>query len=202
MKKALSMLIGVLFVTSIFVVPAMAREIFKAQVIPCGPRDTTVSCGSNPEAIDPLQHGEVEVQDNGAVRVELFGAAPDTTYRVYVGNWARGRGFRFEFRGDSDSDSIGTVMTDDNGNYTGTITTDNGDDFYFPRGTIIGQLNFAFNNPETGPTQFTTGLGYRHRRLSSEESQQHQGSPPSQQHQGSSPSWGDEYNRLRSILPK
>ena len=193
MKKTLSILLGFLFVTSIFVVPAIAREIFKAEIIPCGPRDTTASCGSNPEAIDPLQRGEVEVLDNGAVKVELMGASPDTTYRVFVGNWARGRDFRFEFRGDSDSDSIGTVMTDDNGNYSGTITTDNGDDFHFPGGTIIGQLNFAFNNPETGPTQFTTGLGYAHGRWRSEESQQHH---------GSSPSWSDQYDKLKSILPK
>lgn len=193
MKKALSMLIGVLFVTSIFVVPAIAREMFKAEIIPCGPRETTAACGSNPVAIDPLQRGEVEVLDNGAVRVELMGASPDTTYRVFVGNWDRGRGFRFEFRGDSDSDSIGTVMTDDSGNYSGTITTDNGDDFYFPAGTVIGQLNFAFNNPETGPTQFTTGLGYAHGRWSREESHQQQ---------GTSPSWGDQYERWKSVLPK
>ncbi len=192
MRKVLIML-GVLFMVSIFVIPAMAREVFKAQIIPCGPRETTASCGPNPAAIDPLQRGEVEVLDSGAVRVELMGAAPDTTYRVFVGNWARGRDFRFEFRGDSDSSSIGTVMTDDSGNYDGAVTTDSGDDFYFPPGTVIGQLNFAFNNPEAGPTQFTSGLGYRARRWSNEEHQQQQGSQPP---------WQQEYDRFKSVLPK
>ncbi len=201
MKKALSAVLAILFVVSVFVVPAMAREVFKSEIIPCGPRETTASCGSNPAAIDPLQRGEVEVLDSGAVRVELMGAAPDTTYRVFVGNWARGRDrdFRFEFRGDSDSYSIGTVMTDDSGNYNGAIETDNGDDFYFPPGTMIGQLNFAFNNPETGPTQFTSGLGYGSRRWSHEEHQQHQ---QQQQQQGSQPPWQNEYDRFKSILPK
>ncbi len=195
MKKALSIMLGILFVTSVFVIPAMAREVFKAEIIPCGPRETTASCGSNPAAIDPLQRGEVEVMDNGAVRVELFGAAPDTTYRVFVGNWARGRDrdFRLEFRGDSDSYSIGTVMTDDSGNYNGAITTDDGDDFSFPPGTMIGQLNFAFNNPEAGPTQFTSGLRYRARRFTNEQNQQQQGSQPP---------WQNEYDRFKSILPK
>ncbi len=195
MKKVLSIMLGILFVASVYVVPAMAREVFKAEIIPCGPRETTASCGSNPAAIDPLQRGEVEVHDNGAVRVELFGAAPDTIYRVFVGNWTRGRDrdFRFEFRGDSDSYSIGTVMTDDSGNYDGAITTDNGDDFYFPPGTVIGQLNFAFNDPETGPAQFTSGLSYRARRWTHEENQQQQGSQPP---------WQNEYDKFKSILPK
>ncbi len=193
MRKVLSVLAGVLFVTGIFAIPAMAREIFKAEIISCGPRGTTAACGSNPASNDPLQQGRIEVLDNGAVRVELTGAAPDTLYRVFVGNWVRGRDFQFEFRGDSDSDSIGTVTTDDAGNYSGAIATDSGDNFYFPPGTTIGQLNFAFNNPDTGQTQFTTGFGNPQRRLGNQEKQQYHGSQPS---------WGNEYEKFKSILPK
>lgn len=193
MKKGLSILVGIGFVIGIFVVPAIARDIFEAGIIPCGPRVTPAACGSNPAATDPLQQGKVEVLDNGAVRVELVGAAPDTIYRVFVGNWIKGSGFQFQFRGDSDSNSIGTVATDDNGNYSGAITTDSGNDFYFPPETIIGQLNFAFNNPDTGPTQFTTGLANAQRRWSGEESQRHHGSQPP---------WSNEYERWKSILPK
>lgn len=52
-------------------------------------------------------------------------------------------------------------MEKTNGNFYGPIRTPDGTGFIFPSGAIIGQPNFAFNNPECFPTQFTTGFRIR-----------------------------------------
>lgn len=140
----------------------MAKSVFEVDVIPCGAAGGPDGCGSNPAATDPLEEGKVEVDDDGEVKVELKGVAANTTYTVFVGNWVTG-GFQIQFVGTGTdcgggNVSIGTVTTDDDGDFDGPITTATGADFVFPAGTDIGQPNFAFNNPACSPTQFTTGF--------------------------------------------
>lgn len=156
-----------LFTVGTFValmVPAMAGSVFEVNVISCGATGAHDGCGSNPPAADPLIRGKVEVDEHGEVEVVLKGAAANTTYRVFVGNWVTSSGFQVQFVGPDSScgtPSIGTVTTDVNGNFSGpVVSTSTGAEFVFPPGTRIGQPNFAFNNSNTSPcrTQFTTGL--------------------------------------------
>lgn len=159
MKKFFFALINI-FLIGVFVVPVSAVNVFEVDIIKCGAPGTLSGCGSNPEATDPLEGGKVTVDEGGNVLVQLAGAAPDTTYTVFVGNWIRGDGFQFQFPGSGSTcgGEIGTVKTDNNGDFDGPITTDSGTDFVFPEGTLIGQPNFAFNNPACTVTQFTTGF--------------------------------------------
>lgn len=158
MKKALIILVNMLIV-SIFVIPTMAANVFEADIIKCGSTGTVSGCGSNPPATDPLEGGKVEVDEMGKVQVQLTGAAPNTTYTVFVGNWISGNGFQFQFTGTGSvcGGEIGTVRTNNNGNFEGPVNTGSGD-FAFPDKTLIGQPNFAFNNPACSQTQFTTGF--------------------------------------------
>jgi len=154
--------VSILLTGGVFLLPARA-DLFDAGVIPCGAAGAPDDCGINPPASDPLTSGAVAVGDGGAVQVQLNGAAPSTTYAVYVGNWANllaGGGFQPQFFGTGTlcGEEVGTITTDANGNFQGPITTASGDTFVFPSGTSIGQLNFAFNNPACTQTQFTTGV--------------------------------------------
>jgi Ca2+-binding RTX toxin-like protein len=147
-----------------FVIPATANDpaedVFEVDIIKCGVPGTSEGCGSNPEATDPLKEGDVEVDDKGNVRVELKGAAANTTYTVFVGNWVTGGGFQMQFLGSGTacSGEIGTVETNSNGDFEGPVTTESGGNFAFPEKTFIGQPNFIFNNPACTQTQFTTGF--------------------------------------------
>ena len=164
MKRDLIFLISLFSITGILVSPALARDVFELDIIRCGKSFSSEGCGSNSPATDPLSKGEVEVNDDGSVEVKLKGALPNTSYRIFVGNWVKwnpntgGGGFQFQFEGDSLSDSIGTVTTDFAGNFEGYVSTDSGEVFFFPLGLSIGQPNFAFKNPSVGSTQFTTGF--------------------------------------------
>ena len=158
MKRDLIILISLFAIIGILVSPASARNVFELNVIRCGESFSSEGCGSNSPATDPLSKGEVEVNDDGSVEVKLKGALPNTSYRLFVGNWVTAGGFQLHFVGDGIFGSIGTVTTDFAGNFEGYVSTDLGEVFIFPLGLSIGQPNFAFNNPWAGPPQFTTGF--------------------------------------------
>ena len=76
MKRLCVILVGIVFMTGIFVVPAMAKNVFTVDIISCGAAVPLGSagadgCGSNPVASDPLTRGVVTVKSNGKVRVRL-----------------------------------------------------------------------------------------------------------------------------------
>ena len=163
MRKLSIVVASVFLMTAVFVVPAMARSVLELNIVKCGDAGAADGCGSNPSATDPLDHGKVEVDDDGEVDVELEGAAPNTTYTVFVGNWVTSNGFQAQFVGTGidcggGNVSVGTVTTDAAGDFDGPITTSSAAEFFFPFGTKIGQINFAFNNPPCPQTQFTTGI--------------------------------------------
>jgi hypothetical protein len=155
MKKLFVVWGTILFTVSILALPVMAAVVLQEKIISCGEPATIHGCGNkNPIASDPLKDGKVTVMDNGAVTVELKGAAVKATYHVYVGVWG-GDIFFFRFT-PTGSSSIGTVTTDKNGNYRGAIINGSGGKFVFPSGLAIIEPNFAFNN--NGYTQFSTGF--------------------------------------------
>ncbi len=160
MKKLLLVLGTIHFAAFNFVVPAMAGSVFEGDVIPCGATGASNGCGSNPAATDSLIRGKVEIDGDGEVEVVLRGAAANTTYAVFVGNWITSDGWQLQFGTSSvcGTASIGTVTTDINGDFSGPITTTTGAEFAFPSGTSIGQPNFAFNAHPPCRTQFTTGF--------------------------------------------
>jgi len=145
-------------------VSAGGGRVFEMDIIPCGPTSASDGCGSNPGASDPFNAGKVWVNRDGKVKVELKGAAPSTTYVVFVSNWVTGGRAQSQFLGTGPafcgegSISIGTITTGRRGNFHGSITTPSGTPFVFPAGTKLGQPNFAFNNPDCVQTQFTTGF--------------------------------------------
>jgi hypothetical protein len=156
MKRLFIILVSVLSMAGLFVGPAMA-QVFTSGVIPCGVPGGVNDCGLHPAATDGLAFGRMEVSNGGVVGVELTAAAPNTTYRVYVGNWIDGTTtFQFQFLGDCSDFAIGTITTRSDGDYVGRVITCGGARFIFPQPTHISQLNFAFYGP-TGP-QFTTGI--------------------------------------------
>jgi hypothetical protein len=163
MKKLFIFWVSMLFISGIFAGPVRAvKNVFVVRVIKCGATGSPDGCGSDPPATDPLRRGKVRVDAAGDVTVWLKGASPNTTYTVFVGNWVTGNGFQSQFDGEGpecgDGIAVGTVSTNDVGNFRGPITTASGNVFAFPPETTIGQPNFAFNNPPCGPTQFTTGF--------------------------------------------
>ena len=88
MKKLFVVWVTILFTVSILALPVMAAVVLQEKIIPCGEPATIHGCGNkNPIASDPLKDGKVTVMDNGAVTVELKGAAVKATYHVYVGVW-------------------------------------------------------------------------------------------------------------------
>jgi hypothetical protein len=154
MKKLFIAWVIVLFTVSIFALPVMAAVVFQEKIIPCGEPSTIGGCGGhNAKASDPLKDGKVTVMDNGAVTVELKGAAVKATYQLYVGVWWDYFFITFQ---PANSPSIGTVTTDKKGNYRGPVITGSGDKFVFPPGYAMVEPNFAFN--ANNVTQFTTGF--------------------------------------------
>jgi hypothetical protein len=139
----------------ILVDPAAAGH-FEVSIIRCGSAGTSSGCGSNPAATHPLKSGKVKL-DGQEVDVELYGAVPNATYRILVGNWINGGLFQSQFTGTGTSGSIGSITTDGNGDFYGPVKTDSGVPFIFPANTVIGQPNFAFNS-SGGTSQFTTGF--------------------------------------------
>src|SRR6266853_358992 len=85
--------LGVLVIGGGFAGPATAGDLYRVDVIKCGAPVTTGDCGSFPASPIPLDEGEVLSNDKGEVRVALKGAAPDTTYKIYVGSFFIGGGF-------------------------------------------------------------------------------------------------------------
>ena len=147
-------LVGVLFASV-----SNAAQIKEISIIKCVASSSSYGCGSNSPATHPLSQGYVQINDDGDVTVQLKGALANTTYTVFVGNWIKMGGWQSQFSGLASScGGIGTVKTDGVGNFIGQIKTPTGSSFVFPTKTIIGQPNFAFNNPPCSPTQFTTGI--------------------------------------------
>lgn len=153
--KMLIALLRVNLLAALFVAAAFAT-LFDVSIVRCGSAGTSSACGSNPAASDPLRSGKV-IGDGPQVEVELKGAAPNSTYRVFVGNWVAGGAFQPQFSGTGVSGSIGSITTDADGNFFGPIKTDSGAKFGFPVGTVISQPNFAFSSSD-GTTQFSTGI--------------------------------------------
>jgi len=90
--------------------------------------------------------GKVMIYANGAVQVELTCNCRNQTFEVYFGSFTSG-----VFQGPS----IGTITTDGNGHFGGSIMALNGGTFVFAAGPHSGQ--FAFNVPGVR-TEFVTGF--------------------------------------------
>jgi hypothetical protein len=151
-------------VLGVFPAPATAGHEYTVNVIRCGPPGTTGDCGSFPAATEPLEAGEVRVDDNGGLKVDLRGTVAGRTYRIYVGNFAIGGGFLPRYPDGVCCRPIGTVTTDANGRFEGPINTFSGSEFVFPAGTSLGQPNFVFTFIPTGGSEtvvFTTGFTVR-----------------------------------------
>ena len=161
MSKHGLILLGVFVIGGVFAGPAAAEDLYRVDVIKCGAPGTTGDCGVFPPSPIPLDKGEVRANDKGEVRVDLEGAAPDTTYKIYVGSFAIGDGFVQRYPDAACCRNIGTVTTDAKGKFDGAITTPVGAEFVFPAGTSLGQPNFVFTFiPAGGPEQavYTTGF--------------------------------------------
>ncbi len=142
--------------------PAMGFNAFNSTIIKCGDPTSTTACATNPAASDPLSSGWVTIDDMGGLHVELSGALPNTTYTVFVGFFGNDGLFHPQVTGEglcvAGDGTIGTVITDGSGNFSGRVTTQSGADYVFPAGTAITQVNVVFNNPQCTRTQFTTGI--------------------------------------------
>jgi len=152
---------SVLFIGGVFAGPAAARDLYRVNVIKCGTPGTTGDCGSFAPPPLPLDDGEVRVTDKGGVRVDLRGAAPSTTYRIYVGSFFIGDGFSQRYPDAACCRPIGTVTSDADGQFDGAITNALGTEFVFPPGTSLGQPNFVFTYTPVGGSEqavYTTGF--------------------------------------------
>jgi hypothetical protein len=161
MKKIAIFLISIFFGISFSIPLAKAYTQFEASIIRCGEPGGSDGCGYNPISEEPLNYGKLKVDSYGTVRVLLVGAAPQRTYRIFVGTWStlsNGGEWQHHYKGDGLDGSIGAVTTDDRGNYDGRIIKDRDGYFSFPPKTKISQPNFAFNGLVPGVTVFTTGL--------------------------------------------
>jgi hypothetical protein len=164
MKKFYPILLSSLVMGGVFVVPAMAGQGYRVNVIKCGAPGTPGDCGFFPASTEPLEGGEVRADQKGRVRVQLEGAAANTTYKVYVGSFFIGGGFVQRYPDAACCRSIGTVTTDDEGEFEGPIITSSGSEFVFPTGTSLGQPSFVFTVIPTGGSEtvvFTTGFAVR-----------------------------------------
>jgi len=153
--------LGVLVIGGGFAGRATAADLYKVNVIKCGAPVTTGDCGFFPPSPIPLDEGEIRSNDKGEVSVALQGAAPDTTYKIYVGSFFIGGGFVQRYPDASCCRNIGTVTTDADGNFDGAIATPLGADFVFPAGTSLGQPNFVFTFIPAGGSEqavYTTGF--------------------------------------------
>jgi hypothetical protein len=161
MSKHGLILRSVLVIGGVFAGPAAAGDVFRVNVIKCGDTLTVGDCGFFPASPIPLAKGEVRADDKGEVRVDLEGAVPDTTYRIYVGNFAIGGGFAPRYPDFVCCRPIGTVTTRANGRFSGAITTPLGAEFVFPAGTALAQPNFVFTYLPAGSSEqavYTTGI--------------------------------------------
>jgi len=161
MSKHGLILRSVLVIGGVFAGPAAAGDLYRVNVIKCGGTSTGGDCGIFPPSPIPLDKGEVRANDKGEVRVDLEGAAPDTTYRIYVGNFAIGGGFFPRYPDAVCCRPIGTVTTRADGKFDGAITTPLGAEFVFPAGTSIAQPNFVFTYIPAGGSEqavYTTGF--------------------------------------------
>jgi hypothetical protein len=175
MTKLLNVLVVVAILTiGVFALPAMAQNVFDVRIIECGD-GAFDDCGSNPPLNEPggffANRGFVRVNISGLVSVRLTGAAANTTYCVFVGNWVDGGGFqpRHPGNGGACDGAIGTITTNASGVF-GVAPIDANcsaagmPTFSFDDGTRIGQPSFAFNPSGPGgscpgsATHYTTGF--------------------------------------------
>ena len=161
MSKHRPIVLSVLIIGGVLAGPAAAEDFFRVNVIKCGAPVTTGDCGFFPASPLPLDEGEIRSNDKGEVRVDLIGAAPDTTYKIYVGSFFIGGGFVQRYPDASCCRNIGTVTTDAQGNFDGAITTSPGAEFVFPAGTSLAQPSFVFTYIPAGGSEqvvYTTGF--------------------------------------------
>ena len=161
MSKHRPIVLSVLIIGGVLAGPAAAEDFFRVNVIKCGPPVTTGDCGFFPASPIPLDEGEILVNDKGEVMVDLKGAAPETTFKIYVGTFFIGGGFVQRYPDASCCRNIGTVTTDAQGNFDGAITTSPGAEFVFPAGTSLAQPSFVFTYIPVGGSEqvvYTTGF--------------------------------------------
>jgi len=161
MKRHCLIGLSVLVAVGVFAGRAAAEEGFKVDVVKCGVAGTPGDCGFFPASPLPLDEGEMRAGANGTVIVDLEGAAPGTTYKVYVGSFFIGGGFVQRYPDGACCSSIGTVTTNAEGRFEGHITTPAKAEFVFPAGTSLAQPSFVFTFiPAEGPEQavYTTGF--------------------------------------------
>jgi len=153
---------GSMLVTAALTAPGSAGEVFEVDLIPCGAPGTTTECGNATPANHPLRRGQVTVKRDGDVRVELKGAQPFTTYKMFEGTFRSviiDGHFESRFPVLGDPVAIGTVTTNGRGNYKGPVITATAERFAFPVGTTITQPCFAFNpGPEFNTTAYMCGF--------------------------------------------
>ena len=161
MNKRGPILLSALVVGGVFAVPAVAGEAHRVSMIKCGITATPGDCGLFAPSPIPLAEGEIRADDQGRVKVELKGAAPNTTFKVYIGNFAVGGSFVQRYPDGVCCTSIGTVTTNSEGKFDGPITTSAGAEFVFPAGTSLAQPNFVFTFTPVGSFEqavYTTGF--------------------------------------------
>jgi len=103
------MVLAVVLVLTLGAVPTSAEPnvVYETNIVP-GPWPA--------DEVDPLDKGEVKVYTNGDFTIEIEGATPNRTYKVYVGEWVGGSTVSWS--------SPGWLTTDDEGEgtYSGTLT--------------------------------------------------------------------------------
>ena len=101
-KKSLIALMTVTFVIAVFGIvgpvsagnPNAERAVFEADIVPASTADHT------------LDKGEVYIRDDGSYKIEIEGAEPDTTYRVFM---------VFGEPGSLIREQLGEILTDEEG---------------------------------------------------------------------------------------
>jgi hypothetical protein len=153
--------LSVLVAGLVFAGRAVAGDGFRVDVVKCGVPGTPGDCGFFPPSPLPLEDGQIRADDSGRVRVDLRGAAPDTKYKIYVGSFFIGGGFVQRYPDGSCCSSIGTVTTNAQGMFKGSITTPANAEFVFAAGTSLAQPSFVFTFIPAGGSEqvvYTTGF--------------------------------------------
>jgi hypothetical protein len=129
-------------------------DLWQAAFVACSPE----VCGGYPQNVANLamRTGRVTVRPTGLVKVkvdkltDLSGAVmANKTLEVFLGSF--GAGFAGE--------SVGTITTDDRGNYEGTVDAGGGVPFVIPPSTTVS-AQFILNDPGIR-SEFVTGFTVR-----------------------------------------
>jgi hypothetical protein len=133
--------------------------LWKGDLLPC----SLNLCGGSNQNIATLgvEKGEVSVMRDGLVRVRLYRLkmkatgeiAANRTLDVNIGNFTKGV---FEVASGLPQLPIGTITTDKDGNFNGTVDTGGGVAFRLTSSISIS-AQFAFNEPGVR-TEFVTGF--------------------------------------------